>query len=97
MPTHPFPLDPRFASHLDAAATVVRIGVGYVPSALKLLVGDARSGRLTGTQHATLHRMDAVWALVENAWDRTLPVDRADLFYEIWSDRFAQAATLLEA
>jgi hypothetical protein len=96
MSTRFLPLDSRFANHLDAAATVVRIGVGYVPAALKLLVIDARAGRLTGDRHATLNRMDAIWAFVENAWDRVLPVDRADLFYEIWSDRFAQAATVLE-
>jgi hypothetical protein len=86
-----------FASHVEAAADVVRIGVGYVPPALKLLLQDARAGRVTRRSHASTRRVDAVWALVEHAWDRVLPSGSADLFYEIWSDRFAQAADLLWA
>jgi|SRR3954471_6618742 hypothetical protein len=89
--------DPMFTSHLEAAADVVRIGVGYIPPALALLLGDARAGRIVPRTHETVKRMDDVWALVEDAWDRVLPPDGAGLFYEIWSDRFARAAAAAEA
>lgn len=88
---------PTYASHLEAAADFVRIGVGYVPPALALLIGDAKAGRVVPRTRATVKRMDSVWALVEHAWDRVLPPDAAGLFYEIWSDRFAQAATAVGA
>jgi hypothetical protein len=89
--------DPLFASFLEAAATVVRIGVGYVPPALASLLDEAKGSHLAGESLAkTQKRMDAVWGLVEDAWDRALPPGSPDLFYEIWSDRFARAAALLE-
>src|SRR4051812_43834391 len=56
--------NPLFAGHLQAAADVVRVGVGYVPPALTLLLQDARAGRVPSRSQATLKRLDAVWALV---------------------------------
>ena len=97
MATRHFNSDPLFACHLAAAADVVRVGVGYVPPALKLLLQDARAGRVAARSQATFERLDAVWALVEFAWDRVLMPGRAGLFYEIWSDRFDQAALALGA
>ena len=97
MATRPFNPDPLFASHLEAAADVVRVGVGYVPPALKLLLQDARAGRVAARSQATFKRLDAVWAIVEHAWDRVLTPESAGLFYEIWSDRFDQAATAVGA
>jgi hypothetical protein len=88
---------PMFTNHLEAAPDVVRIGVGYVPPALKLLLLDAKAGRLPAGSQATVKRLDMVWALVECSWDRVLPPDGAGLFYEMWSDRYAQAAAVVGA
>lgn len=89
--------DPLFAGYLEAAATAVRIGVGYVPPELASLLSAAKDSRLGGESHArALKRADGVWVLVEEAWDRTLTPGSAGLFYEMWSDRFAGAAEVLD-
>jgi hypothetical protein len=92
MSVHSSTPQPLAASCLEAAAAAVRIGVGYVPPALASLVRDAKVSRLADGSTLTAKRVDAVWRLVEEAWDRALPPGTSDLLYEIWSDRFAGAA-----
>jgi hypothetical protein len=96
--THAMSSTVRLAQHLQAAADAVRIGVGYTPAPLASLLAATRDVNQPRDAFRALDaRMDAVWLAVESAWDRVLRPDRTDLFYEIWSDRFAAAHDALAA
>lgn len=95
MSIQPSTPEPLAASYLEAAAAAVRIGVGYVPPSLASLVRDAKTSWLADGSEGNGERIDSVWHLVEEAWDRALPPGTPDLFYEIWSDRFGRAADVL--
>jgi hypothetical protein len=88
----------QMAQHLQAAADAARIGLGYTPAPLASLLAETSDvNQPRRVVRALDERMDAVWQAVESAWDRVLPTDRTDLFYEIWSDRFAAASDALAA
>ncbi|MEA2247468.1 MAG: hypothetical protein QOH46_1997, partial [Solirubrobacteraceae bacterium] len=65
--------EPLAASYREAAAAAVRIGVGYVPPAFASLVRDAKASSLMHESTQMAERVDAVWRLVEEAWDRVPP------------------------
>jgi len=87
----------QIANHLQAAADAARIGLGHAPPGLVRLLADVRRTNGTTCSRQLQQRIDTVWLAVENEWDRVLAGSQPDLFYEIWSDRFAAASDILVA